>query len=756
MKPILGIVVIVCAMAACSSSSDQLLSPVKVEIVKTDSGYQLFRGGEPYTIKGAGMAIEDIERFASHGGNSIRNWTTTSEYQDVRELLDAAHANDVTVALCLPMQAERHGFDYDDPEAVAAQLESFREEVIRYRDHPALLTWIIGNELNHSYTNPKVYDAVNDVAKMIHELDPNHPTTTTVSGFWEDVISEIQTRAPEIDFISFQVYGGLFALPEKLVQSGFNDPFMVTEWGAIGYWEMEQASWGAPTEMTSSAKADKFLEGHKDILAPLDGQLIGSYVFLWGQKQERTPTWFGLFTEAGEETEVVDVMHYIWTGAWPANRAPRVNSMLLDGKSATQSVTLEAGKTYEASLDAFDHENDGLRYRWEVKPESDATVHGGDYEEPIASLEGLLANPTAAKTALIAPSPGKYRLFVYAYDDQGHAAHANIPFLVSGETEVDVVKQAPHDLLAGEIMAVAYSGFREGQHPDRGEGAVNPSDEEILEDLEILIAHDFELIRLYDTDENSRATLRLIQSHELPIKVLLGIWLRAEFSNHERCAWLDEPIPDEELAANVLKNAAEIQRGIELATKYDDIVVAVNVGNEALVEWNDHMVPVENVIAYVQQVKAAIEQPVTVADNYEWWIRDGKALAAEVDFLGVHTYAAWEDKEIDEAIGYMTDNVIGVRTALPEKPIAILEAGWATVATEFGERASEANQARHFSELREWAEETNITVFFFEAFDEPWKGDPETPHGAEKHWGLFNVDRTPKQVLRQSAATDDE
>ncbi len=137
-----------------------------------------------------------------------------------------------------------------------------------------------------------------------------------------------------------------------------------------------------------------------------------------------------------------------------------------------------------------------------------------------------------------------------------------------------------------------------------------------------------------------------------------------------------------------------MQKGIELAKRYEDIVVAVNVGNEALVEWNDHMVPLEKVIAYVRQVKGAIAQPVTVADNYEWWIRDGAPLAAEVDFLGVHTYPAWEEKEIDEALPYTIENIDGVRAALPDKPIAILEAGWATAAIEFSERASEANQAR--------------------------------------------------------------
>jgi exo-beta-1,3-glucanase (GH17 family) len=177
--------------------------------------------------------------------------------------------------------------------------------------------------------------------------------------------------------------------------------------------------------------------------------------------------------------------------------------------------------------------------------------------------------------------------------------------------------------------------------------------------------------------------------------------------------------------------------------------VAVNVGNEALVDWNDHMVPLEKVIAYVERVKSAIEQPVTVADNYAWWIRDGVPLAAAVDFLGIHTYAQWEEKSIDEALAYTLQNLEGVRAALPDKPIAILEAGWATTASEFGGRASEEGQARYYREIHDWARQHNTTVFFFEAFDEPWKGDPANPLGAEKHWGLFYVDRSPKLAMQR-------
>jgi len=307
--------------------------------------------------------------------------------------------------------------------------------------------------------------------------------------------------------------------------------------------------------------------------------------------------------------------------------------------------------------------------------------------------------------------------------------------------------QTTEDLLIGEVMAISYSGYREGQHPNRGDGARPPSPEQVLEDLQILVDHGFRLIRVYDTGVHTQMTLDLIERHNLPIRVLLGIWLRAEFSNHEGCPWLDEPIPDEVLGQNRILNVAEIDRGVELATRYDDIVVAVNVGNEALVDWNDHMVPLEQVIEYVRTVRRSISQPVTVADNYLWWINDGAPLAAEVDFLGVHTYPAWESKRIDEGLAYTIENIDDVHGALPDKPIVILEAGWPTTASEFPDQASEANQARYFRELQDWSKAANVTVFFFEAFDEPWKGDSNNPQGAEKHWGLFRVDRTPKQIM---------
>lgn len=321
---------------------------------------------------------------------------------------------------------------------------------------------------------------------------------------------------------------------------------------------------------------------------------------------------------------------------------------------------------------------------------------------------------------------------------------------VDKETGETITRFTSENLLYGVSKAICYSGFRSGQHPDRGNGAIYPSYDEILEDL-MLISEKagIQLIRLYDCGKNTEMVLETIKKHNLNIKVMLGIWLRAELSNHETCAWLTEPIPQEELNKNKKLNIQEIERGIKLSETYDDIIIAVNVGNEALVEWNDHKVHPDTVISYVRNVKSAIEQKVTVAENYRWWIDHGEDLAKEVDFLAIHTYPIWEGKGIEEGLSYSIENVREVIEALPGNMIVISEAGWPTVASEFPEMANEENQLRYYNELMSWSKEMNITTFIFEAFDEDWKGNPDNMMGAEKHWGIFTIDRKPKKVMQQ-------
>ncbi|MBN2236967.1 MAG: hypothetical protein JW729_05375 [Bacteroidales bacterium] len=403
----------------------------KVTLQKSEGKYQLLVNNNPFYLKGAGLEFGQIPALAKHNGNSFRTWRIDNGRQSGKEVLDEAHKYGLMVVMGIEVARERHGFDYNDSIAVKQQLERIRKEVIELKDHPALLMWGIGNELNLRYKNPKVWDAVNEISMMIHEVDSNHLTTTSLAGITKQEVDFIKERSPDLDLLSFQIYGKLAELPEMVKESGWEGAYMVTEWGPKGHWEVPKTSWGVPIEENSTVKAAGYLERYKAGIEADSIHCIGSFVFLWGQKQERTPTWYGLFLENGNETETVDIMHYLWNEEkWPENRTPQIVEFTLNQKTAYESVVLEKGKEYTAFIKIHDFNQDTISYKWEILAESTDLKDGGDYEtrpetisvEIIEAAEGLLK--------FIAPGAGQYRLFVYANDGFKHCATANIPFLV--------------------------------------------------------------------------------------------------------------------------------------------------------------------------------------------------------------------------------------------------------------------------------------------------------------------------------------
>lgn len=434
-RPLTLAVCIGVATSACSHAGQPLQrgAPAQVQIQKAGDRYQLLVNGAPFYIKGAGLEFGNQEKLAAHGANSFRTWRTENGRDSGQAVLDRALKNGLRVAMGLEVARERHGFDYNDRAAVAEQLAEIKTEILKYKDHPALLLWVIGNELNLHSTNPKVWDAVNEIAKMIHEVDPNHPTMTALAGIGKDVIREIKTRAPDLDLIGIQMYADIINLPRYLRECEWTGPYIVTEWGATGHWEVPKTEWGAPIENDSTTKAEFYRRRHAAVIETDKTQCLGSYVFLWGQKQERTPTWYGMFLETGESTATVDVMHTIWNGTPPTNQSPRISGAWLDGKSAVQNVRLRPAQTYNARTAVTDPDQDPLKYAWEIMEESTDLKTGGDHESKPRSLPGLIRNGNHSEISLTAPSkPGAYRLFVYAFDGKGHAAHANIPFFVEG------------------------------------------------------------------------------------------------------------------------------------------------------------------------------------------------------------------------------------------------------------------------------------------------------------------------------------
>ena len=405
--------------------------PAKVEVVNEQGTYSLVVNGTPFYIKGAGLEFGDVASLASHKGNSFRTWRTENGQKTAKEVLDEAHEHGLMVTMGIEVGRERHGFDYDDQEEVKKQLERIKEEVIALKDHPALLIWGIGNELNLHYTNPKVWDAVNDISQMIHQVDGNHPTTTSLAGLAQKEVDLIKSRCPDLDILSVQMYGDLPDLPKLIKKFNWKGPYMVTEWGATGHWEVPKTKWDAPIEDNSTMKAQNYLRRFKGGIAADQEQCLGSYVFLWGNKQERTPTWYGIFLGDGKETESVDVMHYIWNGVWPKNRTPSIVSFELDGKTALDNIYLEKGKTYSSEIVISDYEDDAITYFWEVMPESTDLKEGGDHEERPDTIAGLFEEQRDNVLRFKTPEKeGPYRLFVYATDGNDHAATANIPFYV--------------------------------------------------------------------------------------------------------------------------------------------------------------------------------------------------------------------------------------------------------------------------------------------------------------------------------------
>ncbi|HEY4414930.1 MAG TPA: hypothetical protein VGO57_04480 [Verrucomicrobiae bacterium] len=404
--------------------------PVKVEILHTNDQYQLLVDHHPFYIKGAGMELGSQEKLVAHGGNSIRTWQSDGGRISGRKILDNAVKNGLYVTMGLDIQRERLGFDYNDPAAVARQLARVKTEVLKYKDSPALIIWAIGNELNLDAHNPKVWDAVNDISKMIHQVDPNHLTTTPLAGFKPELVQLVKSRAPDLDLLSFQMYGDIINLPRYLRESGWDGPYLVTEWGATGHWEVRKTAWGAPIENDSTTKADFY---RKRFLASIWSdrkECLGSYVFLWGHKQERTPTWYGMFLASGEETETIDVMHYLWRGEWPADRSPQLADVKLDGKTAMQNIHLKPGETYPAFVQVAETNQVPLAYTWTVMAESTDLHTGGDFETQPKSFPGLVHAADQSRVTVTAPSePGAYRLFTYVFAGH-HAAYANIPFYV--------------------------------------------------------------------------------------------------------------------------------------------------------------------------------------------------------------------------------------------------------------------------------------------------------------------------------------
>lgn len=403
----------------------------KVEVItRADGSFQLLRNGEPYYIKGAGGTVK-LEELKRYGGNSIRTWGIAA---DIDKILDEAHKLGLTVCFGIWMGQERQGFDYSNEAAVQGQLEEFRRIVRKYKDHPAILVWGVGNEMDLDYSNFEVWKHLEAICKMVKEEDPNHPTMAVTAGLDVAEVKLINRYTPSLDILGVNTYGNIAYLPGAIQAYGWEKPYVVAEWGPYGYWEVQKTSWGASIEETSTQKAETYRKSMEAILSDTK-YCIGSYVFLWGNKQEHTATWFNLFLESGEQTSVMDVLIRGWSGKEPQNRAPSIDTFLLDGRLAHQNIMFTSGQRVPVFVQSTDLDGDKLTYVWQIVPESTDKKSGGDAEIAPKPLKGIFNRGSRKSNAVEfeAPKPGQYRIFIYIFDGNNNVATANIPFLVKDE-----------------------------------------------------------------------------------------------------------------------------------------------------------------------------------------------------------------------------------------------------------------------------------------------------------------------------------
>jgi hypothetical protein len=427
-----------------------LADAVPVEIRQTEEGWQLLRNGEPYLIRGAG-GTHSLQQLADAGANSIRTW----DADDLDDLLDEAHSLGLSVTVGIWLGHERHGFDYNDKAQVAEQLEKARQAVLRYKDHPAVLLWGVGNEMEgfESGDDPVIWSAVNDVAAMIKELDPHHPTMTVTAELGGGRIESLHKHSPAIDIHGINSYGGAPSLAERLRAGGATKPYVVTEFGPPGSWEVAKTSWGAPIELTSTEKAAAYRRAYSHAVANESGKALGAYAFTWGFKMEATATWFGMFLADGSRLAAVDAMTELWSGSPPGNLAPTVKPLAIVGKSE-----VDPGDVINVRAVVADPEGGPITVKWFLRPESGDYLTGGDFRANLPDIENAILDGGLDGVRVRMPTdPGPYRLFLYVYDEAGNAATANLPLLVKGEVRTRMPVSVYEDSF--EAMPWAPSGW---------------------------------------------------------------------------------------------------------------------------------------------------------------------------------------------------------------------------------------------------------------------------------------------------------
>ena len=334
------------------------------------------------------------------------------------------HSLTVTLGIWLPRTGEG---DYGDERFLASQEDRVRRAVMRHRDAPALLMWAVGNEAEGDGSDPRVFEQLERLAQIVHEFDPSRPVMTVIAGLGGGKkVKDLARLAPSIDVVGINSYGGAATIGKQYRAAGGKRPFVLTEFGPLGHWECAKTPWGLPIEESSTAKAERYRETFERGVEN-DSLCLGSYAFLWGEKQETTATWYGMLLADGTRLGAVDVMSELWTGKEPKNRCPTIQGI----KGVPSGGIVKPGARLSVAVRAKDPDGDRLKVEWILRAASQGDGAYGASEDRLREFPKAIQRARKLTARAVLPKdPGSYRLFAYVRDGKGNAAVHNVPLLV--------------------------------------------------------------------------------------------------------------------------------------------------------------------------------------------------------------------------------------------------------------------------------------------------------------------------------------
>ncbi|MCW2860928.1 MAG: hypothetical protein JWP48_2636 [Actinoallomurus sp.] len=396
-----------------------------VKVTGSQGNWQLQVNGSPYVVKGVtwGPAVSDAEKYmpdlASMGVNTIRTWGTDGTS---KPLLDSAAAHGVKVIAGFWLQpgggpGSGGCVDYvTDSTYKSNMLGEISNWVTTYRDNPGVLMWNVGNEsvlgMQNCFSGTalenerKAYTGfVNDVAVKIHGIDPNHPVTSTDA--WTGAWPYYKANTPALDLYAVNSYNGVCAVKQTWIDGGYTKPYIITETGPAGEWEVPNDGNGVPAEPTDQAKAAGYTNAWNCITGH-HGVALGATMFHYGIEQDFGGVWFNLIPGGLKRLSYYAVQQ-AYGGPAPANTSPVISNMAVANASS-----VAAGQPFDVTASVRDPQNDPVSYTIKVS---------GKY----ATGDGTLTNAAFTQTGngsfrVTAPQQlGVWKVYIFAQDGKGNA-----------------------------------------------------------------------------------------------------------------------------------------------------------------------------------------------------------------------------------------------------------------------------------------------------------------------------------------------